>query len=75
MSFFAYVGTLDCGCSPAACVDEPKFQKDTAKAVSDMIKGGMTVTRVEVKDGETIKIHSCIHKVKEVAKPQRELFA
>jgi len=70
MGFHVYVGTLSCGCSVAACVDEPRYQKDTAKSVADMIAGGMTVERVYVPDGETVGIKRCIHK--EVSEP---LFA
>jgi len=74
MGFYCYVGTLACGCSPAACVDEPKYQKDTAKSVADMIGSGMTVERVFIADGETVSIHSCIHQPVEL-KDQQSLFA
>lgn len=64
--FYAYVGVLPCGCRPMCCVDEPQYQKDTAKFVSDAIKNGCTVERVFVPQGETIDIFRCKHKPSEV---------
>ena len=39
------------GAAWAACVDEPKFAKDTAKTVAGYIKDGATVMRVDSKVG------------------------
>jgi hypothetical protein len=38
----------------AACVDEPQYQKDTAKTVSDWIKRGALVRRVSAVEGKTM---------------------
>jgi hypothetical protein len=47
---FCYVGKCACGCGAvrAASVDLPKYKKDTAKFVSDLIRDGMQVDRMEV---------------------------
>ena len=38
----------------AACVDEPQYQKDTAKTVSDWIKRGALVRRVSATEGKAM---------------------
>ena len=38
----------------AACVDEPQYQKDTAKAVSNWIKQGALVRRVSATEGKAM---------------------
>lgn len=38
----------------AACVDEPQYQSDTAKTVSDWIKRGALVRRVTAPEGKAM---------------------
>ncbi len=59
----AYIGTLPCGCNVAACVDMVDNPKDTAKAVQNMIYGGMSVSRHALEDlrGGAVKLASCVH--------------
>ena len=58
-----YIGTLQCGCHVAACVDMIDDTKSVAKAVQNMIKNGCSVNRValaDLRDG-SVKLHSCVH--------------
>ena len=41
----SYIGRAECGCIVACCVDNPFHKKDTAKALSDFIKDGLTIER------------------------------
>jgi hypothetical protein len=45
-----YVGRKDCGCVVAACVDNPEHRRDTARFVADIIKDGLTVETMTVKE-------------------------
>ena len=44
----SYIGRAECGCIVACCVDNPFHKKDTAEALSDFIKDGLTIERVTV---------------------------
>lgn len=44
---FSYVGFNASGDAVAVCVDNPRFQKDTAKTVASWIRMGRTVSRLE----------------------------
>lgn len=52
-----YVGRKACGCAVAAVVDDPRFAKDTAKAVADFIKSGYAVERHP--PGMRVEINYC----------------
>jgi hypothetical protein len=41
-----YIGRLPCGCVLAACVDDPKWAKQTARDIASWIREGMAVERV-----------------------------
>lgn len=55
---FAYTGTKPCGCIVAIIVDDPRWKKDTAKALSGYIKSGLTITRVSM-NGPAPSIVDC----------------
>lgn len=55
---FVYIGIKKCGCVVAACVDEPKYAKDNASAIGNMVLNGMTVERVSVESGRA-RIKAC----------------
>ncbi len=59
-----YIGKWpDCGCVTAACVDDPKHRKDTAKFVSDLLKDGRIVERVEASEfDKTVTLVRCPHR-------------
>lgn len=42
------------GAAWAICVDDPKYQKNTAKAISEWIRKGANVMRVDVETGRTM---------------------
>ncbi len=44
---FCYIGRAACGCIRAVVLDEPNHQEDVAKDVSDFIKSGLTIERVQ----------------------------
>lgn len=45
---FNYIGQCPkCGAYCVATVDDPQYAKDTATSVANMIKNGLTVTRVD----------------------------
>lgn len=67
-----YTGRVKgCGCLVAACVDMPGHEKDTARAVADMVKGGLVVGREDT-DVVRLTIQHCTH---EEGDKQGDLFA
>lgn len=69
-----YVGRKSCGCAVAACVDDPKFPKDTAQAVADFIKGGLTVERHPGGARVTVEFCHCDPKPGASKPPQLDLL-
>lgn len=58
-----YIGRWpDCGCVTAACVDEPRHKKDTAKFLKEIVSSGRIIERVEAKDWHTVKLQRCKHR-------------
>lgn len=46
---FAYISrAADCNCMAAISVDDPKYKKETARFVSEQIKAGLRVERIEL---------------------------
>jgi hypothetical protein len=62
-SFPIYIGKWpDCGCITAACVDDPKHSKDTAKFVQEIVKSGRVVERIAPENWHTVKLQRCPHR-------------
>lgn len=45
VSEYCYVGIKDCGCAVVMAVDDPRWKKETAKTVSQMVRDGYLVER------------------------------
>ena len=46
-----YIGKKECGCTVVIVSDDPKYKKDTADTVAEMIRDGLTVERTSQKEG------------------------
>lgn len=51
-----YIARKPCGCTVAACVDEPEYRKENAKTIAEWIKKGYEVLRFS--EGE-FKLNRC----------------
>jgi len=60
----AYVGFKSCGCAVAACVDGPEYAKETAKTLSEWVRGGLTIERKTV-GWVRENLHFCSHNKQE----------
>lgn len=60
---FAYVGITACGCMVCATVDDPRWNRETAKDVAVWLRDGLRVERISV-ERVRAELTPCTHKVK-----------
>jgi len=53
-----YVGRKSCGCPVAAVVDNPEHKHDTARAIADWIRSGLTIERQSI-EWVRANLHTC----------------
>lgn len=58
----SYIAKKSCGCIIAACVDEPKYNKETAKDLASWIKKGYTIERVKTEFAR-LNLARCNHDI------------
>ena len=68
-----YIGLRDCGCCVAVSADMPGWEKDTAKDIAAMIRGGLKVYRIPIEELNKYFPLGCHCKLKEPE--QISLFA
>ena len=63
---FCYIARQPgCRCIGVVVVDEPKHPKDTAKTVSDAVKAGLNIERMQIEDFRKLKDQfGCAHELK-----------